>query len=65
MKTGRFIDRATDQPLTAGQLIERLKEVPPDLVVCVEGCDCLGVANDVSVSTDPYYEGVVIIGRQG
>jgi hypothetical protein len=36
-----------DGQLTVEQLIEKLKQQPPEAVVWHEGCDCWGAANGV------------------
>jgi hypothetical protein len=45
--------------LTVGELIEALKNVPPETEIDIEGCDCIGQA--VQVEFDGY--GNVMIGR--
>lgn len=38
--------------LTVKQIIELLTKQPPDAKVILEGCDCYGLANAVSISEE-------------
>jgi hypothetical protein len=41
--------------LTAGELIEELKKLDPNLVVCTEGCDCDGQVGSVALQDGNAY----------
>lgn len=44
--------------MTVAELLRHLHEMPPDLEVCTEGCDCWGDVGAVVVS-----DGVVLLKR--
>ncbi len=45
-----------DGYLTVAQLIEELQKIPGDLVVLLEGCDCIGAAAGVD-PPEPEFNG--------
>ena len=45
--------------LTVTELIDLLKQMPPDAFVLHQGCDCVGAANGVELEDD----GTVLITR--
>jgi hypothetical protein len=55
--------------MTVGELIEKLKEVDPDLRVASDGCDCYGWATDIeeiyasSVGSGDPCEKAILISR--
>jgi len=43
-----------ENQLTVSELIKKLKNMPQDMFVCIEGCDCEGFA--INVSIQPNYD---------
>jgi hypothetical protein len=49
--------------MTVAELAEKLASLPPDAPVWIEGCDCVGKADGVSLRDDADEGGYVLIER--